>query len=391
MSHKKMMPKNIDAPTSGVSEVDAAKVDAVEKDNFLNAKRSARKMTQSDDDVTGRSINRQQTWAQKTQGGLPKRKTRHSGHLEYDPDRESQSFALKNPSHKDRNGEDKTHNGFAGNRDRTLQDNRSILQTLHKCCSRNQVNDEITYKILSLLRDDELPQSDQRRSSFLVGRSATAMTAKDYLALYMKQQIDVSGGLDPSNRTTILIGPTGVGKTTTLAKLAAQYHFQQGKAVGLISIDAYRIAAVDQLKIYAQIMSIPLRVALTPQELENCIDEYKNMDLILVDTPGRSQFDTDSLDTLEQFLDAAQPADTHLLMALSTKEEDACTVAENFAPQYVRQVIFTKLDETSSFGSILNICSMMGKPVSYLTTGQNVPDDIEVAQVERMVGLLLDA
>ncbi len=187
----------------------------------------------------------------------------------------------------------------------------------------------------------------------------------------------------------LLTGRPGVGKTTTLAKLAAQYRFHQEKAIGLISIDAYRIAAIDQLKTYAQIMSVPLKVALTPQELERCIEDYSNMDIILVDTPGQSQFNTGALNELGRFLEAAQPADTHLLIAVSMKESDTYVVAENFAPQHVRQLIFTKLDETTSFGSILNICTKVGKPVSYLTDGQNVPEDIEIAQVERMVDLLL--
>jgi flagellar biosynthesis protein FlhF len=94
---------------------------------------------------------------------------------------------------------------------------------------------------------------------------------------------------------------------------------------------------------------------------------------------------------LTEFLEAAQPADTHLLIAVSTREDDAYMVAENFAPQYVQQLIFTKLDETSSYGSILSMCTKIEKPISYLTTGQNVPDDIETAQAERITDLFLNA
>ena len=250
------------------------------------------------------------------------------------------------------------------------------LQILHKCCSKNQVNAEIMYELLSLLDDER--------------GSPSLMTPKDYMSSFIGEQIDTSGGLNTSARTAVLIGPTGVGKTTTLAKLAAQYHFQEGKNVGLITIDAYRIAAINQLKTYAQIMSIPLKVALTPKELEQCIGEYKDMDMILVDTPGRSQFNDDALTVLQEFLEAAQPADTHLLLTVSTKEDDAYMTLDSFAPEYVRQLIFTKIDETASFGSILNICAKIGKPVSYLTTGQNVPDDIEIAQADRMADLFLN-
>ncbi len=265
---------------------------------------------------------------------------------------------------------------------RDATDKEYILEVLHKCCSRNQVDASIMYELISLLNDKHKISAANGGSSLV--------TPRDYMSYLIADLIGTSGGLDAFTRTAILIGPTGVGKTTTLAKLAAQYHFQEEKSVGLITIDAYRIAAINQLQTYAQIMSIPLKVALTPEELEQCIMEYDDMDLILVDTPGRSQFNGDALNVLQEFLEAAQPADTHLLLATSTKESDAYAVAASFAPEYVRQLIFTKTDETAAFGSILNICKRIGKPVSYLTTGQNVPDDIEVAQVERMADLFLN-
>ena len=296
------------------------------------------------------------------------------------------------------------------------ESSNSVLQVLHECCLRNQVSADITYEILSLLNDEHnirdqgipcslsansysLPSSSQRGRTPPFSPFAQAFSkldsatreVRDYLSLFISKQINISSGLDMSKRTAILIGPTGVGKTTTMAKLASEYHFHQAKSVGLVTIDAYRIAAIDQLKTYAQIMAVPLKVALTPEELERCISDYSDMDLILVDTPGRSQFNSSDLRTLEEFLEAAQPADTHLLLSISIKESDAHAVVENFAPQYVRQLIFTKLDETASFGNILNICTKTRKPISYLTTGQNVPDDIEVAEVDRLVDLLLDA
>jgi len=282
-------------------------------------------------------------------------------------------------------------------------DNDYILQGLQDCCSKNQVSQDITYEILSLLNDSQSHNMGQGKGNVAPAWKARESTEtepfghwlpkcpRDYMSLFMSRRIRVSGGLDMSRKTAILIGPTGVGKTTTLAKLAAQYRFQQGMDVGLITIDAYRIAAIDQLRTYAQIMSIPLKVALTPEELEKCIRDYKDMDVILVDTPGRSPLNTGALNSLQDFLEAAQPADTHLLIALSMKESDAYMVTEKFVPQYVRQLIFTKIDETSSFGPILGVCRRMEKPVSYLTTGQNVPDDIEIAQTERMVDLFIDA
>jgi len=254
-----------------------------------------------------------------------------------------------------------------------------ISQVLHECLTRNQVNSELAYEVLSILNDDAYFSTGEEKE----------LTVRNCLSTYMGQKLNVSKGLDTSKKVTILIGPTGVGKTTTLAKLAAQYQFQKNKNVGLITVDAYRIAAIDQLKTYAQIMSIPLKVALTPEQLWKCIDEYSDMDLILVDTPGRSHLNKREVRTIEEFLEAAQPADTHLLISATTKDSDAYTVVETFAPEYVQKFLFTKLDETSSFGSILNICAKLKNPISYLTTGQNVPEDIRLADVDFLVDLFI--
>jgi len=254
-----------------------------------------------------------------------------------------------------------------------------ISHILHECLNRNQVNSDLAYEILSLLNNEP----------FILKGEIKDPSVKDYLTTYMGQKVSISKGYDTSKKVTILIGPTGVGKTTTLAKLAAQYHFHKNKNVGLITVDAYRIAAIDQLKTYAHIMSIPLKVALTPEQLCKCIDEYSDMDIILVDTPGRSHLNKREIRTIEEFLEAAQPADTHLLISASTKDNDAYTVVETFAPEYVQKFLFTKLDETSSFGSILNISVNQKKPISYLTTGQNVPDDILIADIDFLVDLFI--
>ncbi len=254
-----------------------------------------------------------------------------------------------------------------------------ISQMLHECLVKNQVNSDLTYEILSILNDNE-------SSVFQDGRD---LGVRDYLLEFLSNNLSISNEAGNSPKVAVLIGPTGVGKTTTVAKLAAQYHFKKERNVGLITIDAYRIAAVEQLKTYAQIMSIPLKVALTPEQLWKCIDDYGDMDVILVDTPGRSHLNMREVRAIEEFLEAAQPADTHLLISASTKDNDAHTVLETFAPDYVQKYIFTKLDETSSFGVILNLCSKLKKPISYFTMGQNVPDDIRMADLEYLADLFV--
>lgn len=262
---------------------------------------------------------------------------------------------------------------------RSIASRSRISQVLHECLTRNKVSGDISYDILSLLNDERYETKYQDRNPSI----------KDYLTDYMQSKIEISGGLERSGKVVILIGPTGVGKTTTLAKLAAQYHFQKEKNVGLITIDAYRIAAIDQLRTYAQIMSIPLKVALTPDQLWKCINDYNDMDIILVDTPGRSHLNEKEVKSIEEFLEAAQPADTHLLISASVKDDDAFDIVESFAPDYVQKLIFTKLDETTSYGLILNVSTKVKKPISYFTIGQNVPDDIKLAEIKYLVDLFV--
>lgn len=262
---------------------------------------------------------------------------------------------------------------------RSIGSRSRISQVLHECLTKNKVSGDVSYDILSLLNDEKYESKYEDRNPGV----------RDYLTDYMQSKIEISGGLEKSGKVVILIGPTGVGKTTTLAKLAAQYHFQKEKNVGLITIDAYRIAAIDQLRTYAQIMSIPLKVALTPDQLWKCINDYNDTDIILVDTPGRSHLNEKDVKSIEEFLEAAQPADTHLLISASIKDDDAFDIVESFAPDYVQKLIFTKLDETKSYGLILNVSTKVKKPISYFTIGQNVPDDIKLADIKYLVDLFV--
>ncbi|HIE29318.1 TPA: flagellar biosynthesis protein FlhF [Candidatus Poribacteria bacterium] len=185
------------------------------------------------------------------------------------------------------------------------------------------------------------------------------------------------------------VGPTGVGKTTTIAKLAAHYHLQEKQKISLITVDTYRIAAVEQLKTYAMYIGIPLEVALTPQEMHQLIRKYKDRDLILIDTPGRSQKDSMRIQELATILSAAQPTEVHLLLNVTTQYRILCDIVRGFSVLSPNRLLFTKLDESASFGHILNCSVAIGKPVSYLTTGQDVPDDIELATTERITEYLL--
>jgi flagellar biosynthesis protein FlhF len=191
-----------------------------------------------------------------------------------------------------------------------------------------------------------------------------------------------------SQKRISFIGPTGVGKTTTIAKVAANYLINCGKKVALATIDNYRIAAVEQLKIYGQIMNIPVETANSPQRLKNIFDRHQDKDLILVDTAGRSPKDELSLQELACFLDPALQIENHLVLSATTRESDLYSVIKRFRNIELHGLVFTKLDECDLLGSILNVQLQAGYPVSFLTNGQKVPEDLlphEPHHIARMI------
>jgi flagellar biosynthesis protein FlhF len=190
-------------------------------------------------------------------------------------------------------------------------------------------------------------------------------------------------------RTVALIGPTGVGKTTTIAKLAANFKLRQNKKVGLITIDTYRIGAVDQLRTYAQIIDVPLRVVVTPNDLAEAIEMMSDMDVILIDTAGRSQTDKLKIRELQTFLDAAAPDEVHLVLSTTTHHAHMLSAAEEFSKLGVDRIILTKLDEAIGFGVVLSVLRNLDASLSYITTGQDVPDDIEVGSGRELARKLL--
>lgn len=186
-----------------------------------------------------------------------------------------------------------------------------------------------------------------------------------------------------------LIGPTGVGKTTTIAKLAANYKLREGKTVGLITIDTYRIAAVDQLRTYADIIEVPLRAVLTAGELHQAVEAMRDLDVVLIDTAGRSQNNRLRLSQLKSFISAAEPDEVHLVVSATANRSCTATVLERFVPLGANRIIVTKLDEAGSFGVFLNVSEAGGGPISYITTGQDVPEDIARADAETLAECIL--
>jgi len=187
----------------------------------------------------------------------------------------------------------------------------------------------------------------------------------------------------------ILIGPTGVGKTTTVAKLAAKYTLMDKMKVGLITIDTYRIAAVEQLKTYGDILSLPVEVVLTPQELKKAVQKFADKDIILVDTAGRSHKNDMQMTELKGFLETCAPSSTHLVLSLCTKQEDLKRIVDKYEEIQFNSFILTKVDETDTLGNVLNLLIEHQKQCYYLTTGQNVPDDLEKFDPKKIASTLV--
>lgn len=189
-------------------------------------------------------------------------------------------------------------------------------------------------------------------------------------------------------KVVALVGPTGVGKTTTVAKLAA-HHFREHGRVTLATLDTYRIGAVEQLKIYAKIIGVPVEVAPSGRDLREIVARRSPGDVVFVDTAGRSHLSAGQLEELKDLTKVGIPVETHLVLSSNTKEADLDAIVDRFSVIPIDRLLFTKTDETQTYGSVLATIKKKRRPLSYLTTGQRVPEDIEVATPQRVADLVL--
>src|SRR4051794_135335 len=212
------------------------------------------------------------------------------------------------------------------------------------------------------------------------------------LAEMLENEISVSGPIviDPNKcRVVALVGPTGVGKTTTIAKLAANYRLREKRRVGLITVDTYRVAAVEQLRTYADIIDLPMEVVATPREMREAVARMSHLDLVLMDTAGRSPRDEVKIQELKSMLGEAEPDEVHLVLSSTAGAKSLISTAERFADVGTTAVLLTKLDEAQGLGHVVSMVRSVPLPVSYLTDGQNVPDDIQVAERRAFASTLM--
>lgn len=195
------------------------------------------------------------------------------------------------------------------------------------------------------------------------------------------EPIDLNQGL----KTIFFVGPTGVGKTTTLAKIAAKLVLEGGKDIGLLTADTYRIAAVEQLKIYSDILKLPLKIIYESDEIDKGLEEYKGMDLVLVDTAGRNHKDGKQIEELKELVNRVDKKEVFLVLSATTDPMTLKNIIKQYSFLDEYKIIFTKLDEAGNYGNILNTKFYIKNPLSYITTGQNVPEDIKLANINEIV------
>ena len=284
--------------------------------------------------------------------------------------------------------------------DETLNEVREMLRSMvkdHFQSEITQANQPVATVFRRLMRSG----LDQRTIMGLFRTlkerlSSDELWKEDFVQHFVEDLIKgmtkVSGPLDrngSSPKVVALVGPTGVGKTTTIAKLAA-HHYSGKKKVMLATLDTYRVGAVEQLKIYAKIIGVPVTVAVSGRQLREAIVRRKEGDLVLIDTPGRSHLNTPQVKELRELERVGVPIETHLLLSSNTKSSDLDEMIDRFSIIPIHSLLFTKLDETRTHGHLFSAMRYRGKPLSYMTTGQRVPEDIEVATPKRVAELVMN-
>ncbi|PWW27352.1 flagellar biosynthesis protein FlhF [Cytobacillus oceanisediminis] len=257
---------------------------------------------------------------------------------------------------------------------------------------------EAIKKVQALLNEQELDKNlqDQVLSVlfekwYLSGAGAVDTEVLACLEAELEKEIDgiPFGGISFSKKYINVAGPTGVGKTTTLAKMAAECVIKHKKKVAFITTDTYRIAAIDQLKTYAKILNVPLEVCYTIEDFKQAAEKLKDNDLILIDTAGRNFRNKQYVEDLQNVIDFEKDMETFLVLSLTAKQRDMEDIYSQFSIIDIDKLIFTKADETSTYGAMYNIIHKYRKGAAYITNGQDVPDDILAADPDVIVKQLL--
>ena len=273
---------------------------------------------------------------------------------------------------------------------------RKMERPTHSATEK-EIPDEL-FHIYTDLIDADVEQALARDLIFRLNKNCAveqfqdASVVKSLLTGMVETEIRCAGPIAPMvgrRKVVALVGATGVGKTTTIAKLAADFRLRESVKIGLVTVDTYRIAAVEQLRTYAEIIDLPMKVVTSPPEMRRALDELIGLDLVLIDTAGRSPRDELQIKELKSLLSVANVDEVHLVLSMSAGLKNLESTARKFSSVGTTSLIMTKLDESVGMGPLLSISNRTGLPISYLTTGQDVPDDIEPARPSRIARLVL--
>ncbi len=281
-----------------------------------------------------------------------------------------------------------------------IADLQSMVADLYErsCEGRETSLPENLFQLFTDLIEADLSEETAREMIEQLRQGVTGNDLDDEVLLrarlvrMVEDEITVSGPIRTTPgqcRVAALVGPTGVGKTTTIAKLAANFRLRDKLRVGLITVDTYRIAAVEQLRTYADIMDLPMEVVSTPQEMREARARLADLDLVLMDTAGRSPRDEVKIQELKSVLAEAEADEVHLVLSGGASGNGLVRAAERFAEAGTTSLIITKLDEAAGLGNLMPLIRQSGLPLSYLTDGQSVPDDIQIASQQRLARMIL--
>ncbi|MGC3971164.1 MAG: flagellar biosynthesis protein FlhF [Pirellulales bacterium] len=261
------------------------------------------------------------------------------------------------------------------------QDLPQSLFRLYTDLIEAEVGDAVARDLVERLRRET---DDHEREDSIMLRSRMARMIEADIAVAGPIRMETG-----RRRFVALVGPTGVGKTTTIAKLAANFRLREKRKVGLITVDTYRIAAVEQLRTYADIIDLPMHVVSTPREMRDAVNSLSSMDLVLLDTAGRSPHDDVKIQELKSFLTEASADEVHLVLSATAGASSLEKTARQFAAVGTTHLLLTKLDEAAGLGHLLPLLRDGRLPLSYLTDGQSVPDDISSADAARLAHAVL--
>lgn len=247
----------------------------------------------------------------------------------------------------------------------------NLKDPLEELLLENDVSYEIVEEIVKKAKNTDIYDKDYKEAGLRV----------------MGDYISVNN--DELKGNVVLVGPTGVGKTTTIAKLAGRMSLIEKKKVGLITVDTYRIGAVEQLRTYAEIMNLPFAVVITLKEMEAAVNSMSDCDVVLIDTTGRSSKNKMQISELRAFIEKTNSSSINLVISLVTKNKDIKNIIEGYKTLNFNNVIITKLDETNSYGALLSIMKYCKTPIRFVTTGQNVPEDIKIPTKDKVLKLII--